>query len=46
MNGYLEKNEVHFDRLLVDRPFSFADAKDAYDLLECGKFHGKIIIKF
>ncbi|KAH6622101.1 hypothetical protein C7974DRAFT_216169 [Boeremia exigua] len=44
MNRYLEKGNVHFDALLVDRPFAFANAKDAYDRLESGKFHGKIVI--
>jgi D-arabinose 1-dehydrogenase-like Zn-dependent alcohol dehydrogenase len=45
MNAYLEEKKVHFDALLVDQPFVFANAKDAYDRLESGKFYGKIIIK-
>ncbi|KAF2016914.1 GroES-like protein [Aaosphaeria arxii CBS 175.79] len=45
MNRYLEENEVHLSPLLVDQPFTFAKAQDAYDRLESGKFHGKIIIK-
>lgn len=45
MNRYLENKKVHFDRLLVDQPFAFANAKDAFDRLESGKFHGKIVIK-
>jgi D-arabinose 1-dehydrogenase-like Zn-dependent alcohol dehydrogenase len=45
MNTFIEEKNVHFDALLVDRPFAFANAKDAYDRLESGKFHGKIIIK-
>lgn len=45
MNRYLEEKEVHLDALLVDRPFTFADAKAAYERLESGKFHGKIVIK-
>jgi D-arabinose 1-dehydrogenase-like Zn-dependent alcohol dehydrogenase len=45
MNCYLEEKKVHLDPLLVDRPFSFDNVKDAYDRLESGKFHGKIIIK-
>ncbi|OSS53180.1 hypothetical protein B5807_02533 [Epicoccum nigrum] len=45
MNRYLEEKEVHFDSLLNDEPFAFANAKSAYKHLESGKFHGKIIIK-
>lgn len=45
MNRYLEEKKVHFDSLLVDKPFAFADAKDAYSRLESGKFHGKIVIQ-
>ena len=45
MNRYLKEKDVHLDALLVDRPFAFADAKAAYDRLESGKFHGKIVIK-
>ncbi|KAF9695120.1 hypothetical protein EKO04_006870 [Ascochyta lentis] len=45
MNRYLEEKKVHFSPLLVDQPFAFTDAKDAYDRLESGKFYGKIIIK-
>ena len=45
MNRYLQEHKVHFDRLLVDEPFAFADAKEAYARLESGEFHGKIIIK-
>jgi D-arabinose 1-dehydrogenase-like Zn-dependent alcohol dehydrogenase len=45
MNAYLEEKQVRLDALVVDRPFSFANAKDAYDRLESGKFYGKIIIK-
>lgn len=45
MNRYLEKKDIHFHSLLVDQPFAFADAKAAYDRLESGKFHGKIVIK-
>lgn len=45
MNRYLEEKKVHFDSLLVDEPFTFANAKDAYNRLESGKFHGKIVIK-
>lgn len=45
MNRYLEEKQIHFDRLLVDEPFAFKDAEAAYDRLESGKFHGKIIIK-
>lgn len=45
MNHYIEEKKVHFDALLVDRPFPFANVKDAYDRLESGNFHGKIVIK-
>ena len=45
MNHYLEEKNVHFDNLLVEKPFAFADAKAAYDRLESGKFYGKLIIK-
>lgn len=45
MNRYIEEKKIHFDPLLVDRPFSFANARDAYDRLESGKFTGKIVIK-
>jgi D-arabinose 1-dehydrogenase-like Zn-dependent alcohol dehydrogenase len=45
MNRYLEENKVHFDSLLVDQPFTFEGAKDAYNRLESGKFHGKIVIR-
>lgn len=45
MNRYLQEKKVHFDPLLVDRPFAFANAKDAYDRLESGNFTGKIVIK-
>ena len=44
MNRYLEEKKVHFDRLLVDQPFAFADAKDAHARLESGDLHGKVII--
>ncbi|KAH7074114.1 hypothetical protein FB567DRAFT_597275 [Paraphoma chrysanthemicola] len=45
MNRYIEENKVRFDVLVNHRPFAFAEAKDAYALLESGKFHGKIVIK-
>lgn len=45
MNRYLEEKKVRFDSLLVDPPFAFEDAKAAYERLESGKFHGKIVIK-
>lgn len=45
MNSFIEQKNIHFDSLLVQRPFSFANARDAYDRLESGKFHGKIVIK-
>lgn len=45
MNRYLEQNNVHFDVLLVDDPFTFDKAQDAYERLESGKSHGKVIIK-
>ncbi|KAF3046207.1 hypothetical protein E8E11_009006 [Didymella keratinophila] len=45
MNRYLEEKKVHFNPLLVDEPFAFADADKAYARLESGKFHGKIVIK-
>lgn len=45
MNRYLEEKKVRLSPLLVDRPFAFADAKDAYDRLESGRFHGKIVVK-
>jgi hypothetical protein len=45
MSRHLEENKVRFNRLLVDQPFAFADARDAYACLELGKLHGKIIIK-
>jgi D-arabinose 1-dehydrogenase-like Zn-dependent alcohol dehydrogenase len=45
MNQYLEEKKVHFNTLLVDEPFTFADADKAYARLESGKFHGKIVIK-
>lgn len=45
MNLYLEEKNVHFKSLLVDEPFAFAEADKAYERLESGKFHGKIIIK-
>lgn len=45
MNRYIEEEKIHFDPLLFGSPYSFANAKDAYDHLESGKFHGKIIIK-
>lgn len=45
MNSYLEEKNVHFTPILVDKPFAFADSKAAYDRLESGKFHGKIVIK-
>lgn len=45
MNRYLEEKKVHFDSLLNDEPFAFANAKDAYEHLKSGKFHGKVIIK-
>ncbi|KAJ8116749.1 hypothetical protein OPT61_g1883 [Boeremia exigua] len=46
MNRFLEEKKVRFDSILVDEPFAFANAKDAFDRLESGKFHGKLIIKF
>ena len=45
MNRYIEEKKISFDPIVVDRPFSFANVKDAYDRLESGKFHGKIVIK-
>lgn len=45
MNSYLEEKKVHFNPVLVDEPFSFADADKAYARLESGKFQGKIVIK-
>jgi hypothetical protein len=33
MNRYLVEKKVHFDKLLVDEQFAFANAKDAYDRL-------------
>lgn len=45
MNRYLEEHKVHFDKLLVDAPFEFADAEKAYERLESGKFYGKVVIK-
>lgn len=45
MNRYLEEKKVHFNPLLASESFTFDNAKDAYDLLESGKFHGKIVIK-
>ena len=45
MNRYLEEKKVQFKALLVDEPFAFADADKAYERLESGRFHGKIVIK-
>lgn len=45
MNAFIEEKNVRFDALLVDQPFAFERAKDAYDRLESGKFHGKIVIR-
>lgn len=45
MNRYLEENSIHFKPLLVDVPFTFADAQKAYERLASGKFYGKIVIK-
>ncbi|KAH7069879.1 hypothetical protein BKA63DRAFT_90456 [Paraphoma chrysanthemicola] len=45
MNRHIEEKKVQFDTLVFDRLFAFAEAKDAYALLESGKFHGKIVIK-
>jgi D-arabinose 1-dehydrogenase-like Zn-dependent alcohol dehydrogenase len=45
MNRYIEEKKIHFDLLLTSSQFSFANAIDAYNRLESGKFHGKIVIK-
>lgn len=44
MNRYIEQKKIHFESLL-DRSYSFANVKDAYNHLESGRFHGKIVIK-
>jgi D-arabinose 1-dehydrogenase-like Zn-dependent alcohol dehydrogenase len=45
MNAYLEEKQVRLDPLVVDQPFSFANAKDVYGRLESGRFYGKMVIK-
>ncbi|KAF1933712.1 GroES-like protein [Didymella exigua CBS 183.55] len=45
MNRHLEEKKVHLAPLLTDEPFTFANAEKAYERLESGNFHGKIVIK-
>jgi threonine dehydrogenase-like Zn-dependent dehydrogenase len=44
MNQHIEEKGTKFD-IIIDQVFKFEDAKKAYDLLESGKFSGKIVIK-
>jgi D-arabinose 1-dehydrogenase-like Zn-dependent alcohol dehydrogenase len=44
MNRFIEEKGTKFD-IILDKVFKFEDAKKAFDLLESGKFSGKIVIK-
>jgi threonine dehydrogenase-like Zn-dependent dehydrogenase len=44
MNRFIEERGTKFG-VILDRVFKFEDAKKAFDLLESGKFSGKIVIK-
>jgi NADPH:quinone reductase-like Zn-dependent oxidoreductase len=42
MNAFIEKHRV---KPVIDRTFAFADAEAAYQLMESGRFFGKIVIR-
>lgn len=44
LNAFLEKRQIRLSSL-VDRVFSFNDAKDAFNYLKSGKHVGKIVVQ-